>query len=144
MKEKLFLVKKSSNYPLEKLKKKSIPELAVTADYVLESFSSLSTLVTKGTINLSEYHLIPMQIQEEEHHVQIGKNDDWINIVINNELQLHVSTNGGECYNIDLYAYNADVSDNDRDWEKEFITATHASYEELKEIKETFGKIDKK
>ena len=78
-----------------------------------------------------------MQVQEEEHHVQVGKQDDWVDIVINNELQLHVSTNGGECYNIDLYAYNADVSDDDRDWEKEFITATHASYEELKEIRET-------
>ena len=117
MKEKLFLVKKSSSYTLERLKKKSIPELTVIADYVLESFSSFSTLVTEGIINLSEYHLIPKQVQEEEHHVQVGKNDDWIDIVINNELQLHVSTNGGECYNIDLYAYNADVSDDYRDWE---------------------------
>ena len=137
MKEKLFLVKKSSDYPLERLKKKAVPELTVIAEYVLESFGSFSTLVTEGIINLSEYHLIPKQVQEEEHHVQVGKNDDWVDIVINNELQLHVSTNGGECYNIDLYAYNADVSDDDRDWEKEFITATHASYEELKEIKET-------
>ena len=65
MKEKLFLVKKSSNYPLERLKKKSVPELTVTADYVLESFGSFSTLVTEGIINLSEYHLIPKQVQEE-------------------------------------------------------------------------------
>ena len=137
MAEKLFLVKKSSNHTLDTLKMKSIPELAVTADYVFGSFSSFSTLVTAGIINLSEYHLIPKQVQEGEHHVQVGKNDDWINIVINNELQLHVSTNGGECYNIDLYAYNADVSDDNRNWEKEFITATHASYEEIKEIKET-------
>ena len=36
MKEKLFLIKKSSNYPLERLKKKSVPELTVIADYVLE------------------------------------------------------------------------------------------------------------
>lgn len=137
MKEILFLIKKSSNYTLDRLKMKSIPELTVIADYVLESFGSFSTLVTEGVINLSEYHLIPMQVQEEEHHVQVGKQDDWIDIVINNELQLHVSTNGGECYNIDLYAYNADVSDSNRSWEKEFITATHASYEELREIKET-------
>ena len=137
MKEKLFLVKKSSNYPLERLKKKSIPELTVTADYVLESFGSFSTLVTEGIINLSEYHLIPKQVQEEEHHVQVGKNDDWIDVVINNELQLHVSTNGGECYNIDLYAYNADVSDEDRDWESEYISSAHISYEELKEIRTT-------
>ena len=137
MKEKLFLIKKSNNYPLERLKKKSIPELTVTADYVLESFGSFSTLVTEGIINLSEYHLIPKQVQEEEHHVQVGKNDDWIDIVINNELQLHVSTNGGECYNIDLYAYNADVSDEDKDWGADFISSAYASYEELKEIKET-------
>ena len=136
MKEKLFLVKKSSNYTLERLKKKSVPELTVIADYVLESFGSFSTLVTEGIINLSEYHLIPKQVHEEEHHVQVGKQDDWIDIVINNELQLHVSTNGGECYNIDLYAYNVDVSDDDRDWCADFITATHASYEEIKEIRE--------
>ena len=92
MKEKLFLIKKSSNYPLERLKKKSVPELTVTADYVLESFGSFSTLVTEGIINLSEYHLIPKQVQEEEHHVQVGKNDDWIDIVINNELQPISST----------------------------------------------------
>ena len=134
MKEKLFLVKKSSNYTLERLKKKSVPELTVIADYVLESFGSFSTLVTEGIINLSEYHLIPKQVQEEEHHVQVGKNDDWIDIVVNNELQLHVSTNGGECYNIDLYAYNADVSDDDRDWDKEYITSTYASYAEIAEI----------
>lgn len=137
MNEKLFLVKKSSNYPLEKLKKKSVPELTVTADYVLESFGSFSALVTEGIINLSEYHLIPMQVQEEEHHVQVGKQDDWIDIVINNELQLHVSTNGGECYNIDLYAYHADVSDEDKDWGADFISSAYASYEEIKEIKET-------
>ena len=136
MKEKLFLIKKSNNYPLEKLKKKSIPELTVKADYALESFSSFSTLVTEGIINLSEYHLVPKQVQEEEHHVQVGKNDDWIDIVINNELQLHVSTNSGECYNIDLYAYNADVSDNDKDWGADFITSAYASYEELKETTE--------
>ena len=137
MKEKLFLVKKSSSYTLERLKKKSIPELTVIADYVLESFGSFSTLVTEGIINLSEYHLISKQVQEEEHHVQVGKQDDWIDIVINNELQLHVSTNGGECYNIDLYAYNADVSDDDRDWGADFISSAYASYEEIKEIKET-------
>lgn len=136
MKEKLFLVKKSRNNTLEGLKKKSIPELTVTADYVLESFGSFSTLVAEGIINLSEYHLIPKQVQEEEHHVQVGKNDDWIDIVINNELQLHVSTNGGECYNIDLYAYNADVSDDNRNWDNEYISSTHASYEEIKAIKE--------
>ena len=137
MKEKLFLIKKSSNYPLERLKKKSIPELTVAADYVLESFGSFSTLVTEGIINLSEYHLIPKQVQEEEHHVQVGKNDDWIDIVINNELQLHVSTNGGECYNIDLYAYDTDVSDDDKDWGADFISSAYASYAEIKEIKET-------
>lgn len=137
MKEILFLVKKSSNYTLDRLKMKSIPELAVTADRVFESFGSFSVLVTEGIINISEYHLIPKQVHEGKHHVRVDKNDDWIDIVINNELQLHVSTNGGECYNIDLYAYNADVSDDDRNWENEFIAATHASYEELKEIRET-------
>ena len=137
MKEKLFLIKKSSNYPLERLKKKSVPELTVIADYVLESFGSFSTLVAEGIINLSEYHLISKQVQEEEHHVQVGKQDDWIDIVINNELQLHVSTNGGECYNIDLYAYNTDFSDEGRDWGADFISSAYASYEEIKEIRET-------
>ena len=59
MKEKLFLIKKSSNYTFERLKKKSVPELTAMADYVLESFTSLITLVTEDMINLSGYHLIP-------------------------------------------------------------------------------------
>ena len=137
MQEKLFLINKSMAYSVEQLKKKPVAELSVIADYILNSFNSLATLATEGPINLAEYHLIPKQVQEDEHHFQIGRQDDWLEIIIHNELQLHVSTNGGECYNIDLYAYNADVSDDNRDWEKEFITATHASYEELKEIRET-------
>ena len=136
MKEKLFLVSKS-NYSFERLKNKSVPELTVIAEYVLESFGSFSTLVTEGIINISEYHLIPKQVEEEEHHVQIGKQDDWLDVVINKELQLHINTNGGEGYNIDLYAYNDDVSDDDRYWDSEYISSTHASYEEIKEIKET-------
>lgn len=137
MKEKLFLVSKSSTYSFERLKKKSVPELTVIAEYVLESFGSFSTLVTEEIINLSDYYLVPKQVEEEEHHVQIGKQDDWLDIVINNELQLHINTNGGEGYNIDLYACNVDVSDDDRCWDSEYISSTHASYEEIKEIKET-------
>ena len=115
MKEKLFLVKKSSNYPLERLKKKSVPELTVIAEYVLESFGSFSTLVTEGIINLSEYHLIPKQVQEEEHHVQVGKNDDWIDIVINNELDLVGISNHlkGRKYLLDAIFYLVDNKDKD-------------------------------
>lgn len=137
MKEKLFLVDKSIPYSIEQLKKKSLAELTTIADYVLNSLNSLANIVSEGFINLSDYHLIPKQVQEDEYHVQMGKQDDWTDIVINNELQLHVSTNGGECYNIDLYAYVTNVPDDDRDWDNEFIAATHASYSELKEIIDT-------
>ena len=139
MQEKLFLINKSMTYSLEQLKKKSVIELTTIADYILSSFNSLATLATEGPINLTEYHLIPKQVQDDEHHVQIGRQDDWLEIIINNELQLHISTNGGEGYNIDLYAYNADIPDDDRDWEEEYITSTHASYRELKDIRVSEG-----
>ena len=66
--------------------------------------------------------------------MQIGRQDDLLEIVINNELQLHVSTNGGECYNIDLYTYDEDVSDENKDWDSDYISTISVSYETIKEI----------
>lgn len=134
MQEKLFLVNKSTAYSIERLKKKSVAELTTIADYVLSSFNSLAILATEGLINLADYHLVPKQVQEDEHHFRIGRRDDWLEIVINNELQLHVSTNGGEGYDIDLYAYNADISDDDRVWEEEYITSAYANYKTIKDM----------
>ena len=134
MQEKLFLVNKSMAYSIEQLKKKPVAELTIVADYVLSSFNSLAILATEGLINLTDYHLIPKQVQEDEHHMKIGRQDDWLEIVINNELQLHVSTNSGECYNIDLYTYDENVSDENKDWDNDYISTISVSYETIKDI----------
>lgn len=80
-----------------------------------------------------------VNFNEDEHHVQIGRQDDWLDIVVNKELLIHISTNGGNGYNIDLYAYITNIPDDNRDWEKEFITAKHVSYRELKDIRVSEG-----
>ena len=134
MQEKLFLINKSMAYPIERLKKIPVAELTVIADYVLEAFNSLAILANEGLINLADYHLIPAQVQEDEHYMRIGKQNDWLDIVINKELQLHISTTTGKCYNMDLYAYDEDVSDKNKNWDSDYISSISASYETIKKI----------
>lgn len=133
MQEKLFLVNKSMAYSIEHLKKKSVVELAVIADYVLSSFNSLAILATEGLINLSDYHLISRQIQEDKHHIRLDKQGDCLDIIVNNELQICINTNG-ERYYLSLYVYNEDVSDRDKAWDKDYISDISASYETIKKI----------
>ena len=136
MQEKLLLVNKSMGYSIKHLKEMSVPELTTIADYVLSSFDSLAILATEGLINLAEYYLVPKQVQEDEHHIRLGKQDDCLDIVVNNELQIHISTNGGDCYNIDLYVYNDNISDDDRDWDSEYISSISTCYKIIEEIKQ--------
>lgn len=134
MQEKLFLVNKSMAYSIEHLKKKPVAELTIVADYVLSSFNSLAILATEGLINLTDYHLIAKQIQDEdEHHFQLDKQDDCLDIVVNNELQIYINTTGNY-YHLNLYAYNGDVSDKDKDWDSDYISSTYANYEVIKDI----------
>ena len=133
MQEKLFLVNKSMPYSIEHLKKKSVAELTVIANCVLSSFNSLAILATEGLINLEDYHLIPKQVQEDEHHIRLNKQGDWLDIIVNNELQICINTNG-ERYHLSFYAYNEDVSDKDKAWDKDYISDISASYKTIKDI----------
>lgn len=72
-----------------------------------------------------------IKFNKKECHVTVNKMDDWMDIIVNKELQIHISTNGGECYNIDLYVYNNNVSNDKRDWNDEYITSNYVSYDSI-------------
>lgn len=134
MQEKLFLVNKSQHHSIERLKKMSVTELATRADYVLSALNSLAILVNEGLINLADYHLIPMQIQDkDEHHIRLDKQGDWLDIIVNEELQICINTNG-ERYHLSLYAYNEDVSDKNKAWDNDYISSVSASYKNIRDI----------
>ena len=134
MKELLFAVKKDKGYTLEQLKKKSAPDLTVIAECMYTVLNSFAIAINEGLITISDYYFIPSKVEEEEIHIELERVSDSQEIVVNKELQIHINTNGGEGYNVDLYAYNNDKSDDKRDWDKEYIASTYASYAEIEEI----------
>ena len=136
MADKVFVI---SNAELEKrniqphtLYSTSIPlleELATevyTAKEAVEKFNN-------NEIDTNENFVVYREIGDEEIHVQMGKND-WQEIVINKDLQVHISS-GDEGYSVDLYAWNEDTADDERDYDNEFISSCWASYEELNEAR---------
>ena len=54
------------------------------------------------------------------------KKEDWLDIVLNKELLLHISKTADNGYVVDLYKYN--FSDQQ---EGDFITSTYAMYDDL-------------
>lgn len=87
-----------------------------------------------ATFNPEEYFCVYREIEDEEIHVKMGK-DDWQEIIINEDLHIHVNTNGGEGYNVDLYAYHTEELGEDHDYGEDFITSCYASFEELDEAR---------
>ena len=81
------------------------------------------------------FFFVYKNVPDEEIHITMGK-DDWQELVINNDLQIHINTNGGEGYNVDLYAYNENTPDEERDYDNEFITSCYASFQELNEARQ--------
>ena len=67
----------------------------------------------------------------DEIHIKFNCANDFKDIVINKELLLHISTNSGSGYDIDIYAYNDNKSDNDIDWDDEYITSNYVSYDSI-------------
>ena len=104
----------------------SIPDLEKLAEFVLTPEQAVEQLnfPENADFNPEDYQCVYREIGDEEIHVTMG-NDDWQEIIINKDLQVHISTNGGEGYNVDLYAYNEDTPDEERD----------ASYQELNEAR---------
>ena len=111
-----------------------IPNLTNLADKVLTPREAVEQL-HNGEIDTSMYCVIYREIGDEEIHLRMG-NDDWQEIIINNDLQIHINTNGGEGYNVDLYTYNEDTPDEERDYDNEFISSCYASYAELDEARQ--------
>ena len=111
-----------------------IPDLTNLASKVLTPREAVEQL-HNGEIDTGMNCVVYREIGDEEIHLRMGK-DDWQEIVINTDLQIHINTNGGEGYNVDLYAYNEDTPDEERDYDNEFISSCYASYAELNEARQ--------
>lgn len=81
------------------------------------------------------FYFVYKNVSDEEIHVSMSCKDDWQEIIVNKDLQIHINTNGGEGYNVDLYAYN-EAPDDERDYDNEFITSCYASFQELNEARQ--------
>lgn len=140
MADKVFVVDtaklEDKDIMLHTLYKLPIPELEKLADFVLTPKEAVEQLNNPegAMFNPEDYQCVYREIGDEEIHLSMG-NDDWQEIVINKDLHIHVNTNGGEGYNVDLYAYNEDMADEDRDYDNEFISSCYASFEELNEAR---------
>ena len=109
-----------------------IPDLEKLADMVLTPKEAVEKLNSEE-ISTSEVQCVYREIGDEEVHVKMGK-DDWQEIIVNNDLQVHIHTSD-EGYTVDLYAYNEDTPDEERDYDNEFISSCYASYEEVEEAR---------
>ena len=111
-----------------------IPDLTILASKVLTPREAVEQL-HNGEIDTGMNCVVYREIGDEEIHLRMGK-DDCQEIVINKDLQIHINTDGGEGYNVDLYAYNEDTPDEERDYDNEFISSCYASYAELNEARQ--------
>ena len=66
----------------------------------------------------------------DEIHINLHSVNDFKDIVIDKKLLIHISTNSGSGYDIDIYAYNDNKSDN-IDWDDEYITSNYVSYDSI-------------
>ena len=132
MANKVFLIDKSIATELVQIM--PVAELELKAKEVL-TVKDFVNRINNNTINLQDSMPVYREVLDEEIHVSMGRNGDWQEIVINNELQLHVTTSSGEGYSVDLYVYKEGVADDDRDWDSEFISSAYATFTELDDLK---------
>lgn len=66
----------------------------------------------------------------DEIHIKLNCVNDFKDIVINEKLLLHITTDSSSGYDIDIYAYNDNKSDN-IDWDDEYITSNYISYDSI-------------
>lgn len=109
-----------------------IPDLEKLADMVLTPKEAVEKF-NNDEINTSEYQCVYREIGDEEIHVKMSK-EDWQEVIINKDLQVHIHTSD-EGYTVDLYAYNEDTPDEERDYDNEFLGSVYASYEEVDEAR---------
>ena len=132
MSNKVFLIDKSIATELVQIM--PVAELELKAKEVL-TVKDFVDRVSNNTINLQDNMPVYREVLDEEIHVNMGRNGDWQEIVINNELQLHVATSSGEGYSVDLYIYREGVADEDRDWDSELVSSAYATFAELDDLK---------
>lgn len=132
MSNKVFLIDKS--IATELVQTMPVAELELKAKEVL-TVKDFVNKVSSNTINLQDNMPVYREVFDEEIHVSMGRNGDWQEIVINNELQLHVATSSGDGYSVDLYIYREGVADENRDWDSEFVSSAYATFAELDDLK---------
>lgn len=132
MANKVFLIDKS--IATELIQTMPVAELEQKAKEVL-TVKDFVNRINSNTINLQDVMPVYREVLDEEIHVSMGRNGDWQEIVINNELQLHVATSSGEGYSVDLYVYKEGVADDNRDWDSEFVGSAYVTFAELDDLK---------
>lgn len=132
MSNKVFLIDKSIATELVQIM--PVAELELKAKEVL-TVKDFVNRINSNTINLQDVMPVYREVLDEEIHVNMGRNGDWQEIVINNELQLHVATSSGEGYSVDLYIYREGLADEDRDWDSELVSSAYATFAELDDLK---------
>ena len=138
MTDKVFVVNleelEDKNIEIASLYHMPIPDLTQLADFVLspkqaiEHFNSDTLPIENDKVTF-----VYREIGDEEIHVKMSK-DDWQEVIVNKDLQVHIHTSD-EGYTVDLYAYNEDTPDEERDYDNEFLGSVYASYEEVEEAR---------
>ena len=135
MADKVYIISKEQVKDTDLLKNLTPAQLEQMAYRVQTPEQVIQDLNTSYLYDRDKFYYVYKHILDEEIHVSLGK-DDSQEVIVNKDLQIHINTNGGEGYNIDLYAYNEDTPYEERDFDKEFITSCYASFEELNEARE--------
>ena len=139
MADKVFVVNNEKLYPANpegmetiQLYHMSIPDLEKLADMVLTPKQAVEKF-NNDEISTSEYQCVYREIADDEIHVTMGKND-WQEVIINKDLQVHIHTSD-EGYTVDLYAYNEDTPDEERDYDNEFLGSVYTFYADVEEAR---------
>ena len=136
MADKVFLIKyeelESKGILPHTLYNLPIPDLEKLATRVLTPKEAVERF-NDNRINTEVYFTVYREVGDVEIHVEMGA-DDWQEIIVNKDLQIHIATKD-EGYSIDLYAWNEDTPDDERDYDSEFISSCWASFAELEEAR---------
>lgn len=140
MADKVFIVNleelEQKGIPPYQLFHMPIPDLEKISEKVMKPEQAISALqlpidVQEYKSNLYQY--VYREIGDEEIHVKMGI-DDWQEVIVNKDLQIHIKTNN-EGYSVDLYAWNENTPDDERDYDNEFLGGCYAFYADVDEAR---------
>ena len=139
MADKVFVISleklEEQNIEIANLYHMPVGSLELMADFVFTPKEAVEQLnfPEQAKFNPEGYQCVYREIGDEEIHVKMGI-DDWQEVIINKDLQVHIHTSD-EGYTVDLYAYNEDTPDEERDYDNEFLGSVYTFYEEVEEAR---------